>query len=103
MVYSPEPRAEVYCVRLKIGLFQNDMKQFTDNELMLCSTRNYYVKKVVFKKCQCSYNKRKRDVSGTTPSSVDNNSPTLTYAHAIGKIFVYKHCYCYLNVKSVKQ
>ena len=22
-----------------------------DNELMLCSTRNYYVKKVVFKKC----------------------------------------------------
>ena len=39
------------------------------------SDRIYYKhgKKVVFKKCLCCYNKRKRDVSGKTPSSVDKN------------------------------
>ena len=36
--------------------------------------KNYCMKKVVLKKCSCSYSKKKRDVSGITFSSVADNA-----------------------------
>ena len=36
--------------------------------------KNYCMKKVVLKKCSCSYCKKKRDVSGRTPSPVVNDA-----------------------------
>ena len=36
--------------------------------------QSVFMKKVVSKKCSCCYAKRKRDVSGITPSSVANDA-----------------------------
>ena len=45
--------------------------------------QSVFMKKVVSKKCSCCYAKRKRDVSGITPSSVAND--------AVGKTKRYEH------------
>ena len=43
--------------------------------MMLCSTSNCCMNKVVLKKCSCSYSKKKnQDVSGITFSSVADNA-----------------------------
>ena len=48
-------------------------------KLMLCSTWNYCMKKVVLQKCICSYGTKKRDVSGITPLSVASDAVDIKF------------------------
>ena len=48
------------------------------------------MKKVVFKKCSCSYSKRKGNVSGITPSSVANDAVDKTKSGSL-QTLVFTH------------